>query len=201
MSKRNSLKPDSEAESEDQIRARFMAVFERTNKNNSASADVAQLREMLSGHRELELWKCFTAPMGTVEETLYSLTPFIKPGIEACWRERLAQLRRDFGIKDSPPAESFLISHIAVCWLRLVIVEHYYTASASVEHNMKAGLYWDRRLTSAQRRYTRAVESLARLRALQAATRLIESRGDARRGDNNVRPLRALVGGSRDDSN
>jgi hypothetical protein len=51
-------------------------------------------------------------------------------------------------------------------------------------------LYWDRRLTNAQRRFTRAVESLAKVRALTAAARMAESRIERQAG--NMRQLKAV---------
>jgi hypothetical protein len=70
-----------------------------------------------------------------------------------------------------------------------------HTSKTYESHNTETGLYWDRRLTNAQRRFTRAVESLAKVRTLSAAARLIESRREAARAAktvNNVRTLKAL---------
>ncbi len=45
--------------------------------------------------------------------------------------------------------------HVSLCWLRLNFVEHGYTSATSGEHSLKVGIYWEKRLTAAQKRYTR----------------------------------------------
>jgi hypothetical protein len=60
-----------------------------------------------------------------------------------------------------------LIEQIALCWLRLSIVEVRHadhTTSGSI--GISQADYWDRALSAAQRRYLRAIESLARVRRL-----------------------------------
>ena len=64
--------------------------------------------------------------------------------------------------------EKLIIRQIVGCWLRLSYVEYTYnrnTVSGSM--NMRQGEYWERRLSAAQRRYLRAIESLARVRRLK----------------------------------
>ena len=47
-----------------------------------------------------------------------------------------------------------------------------YAQKTTESHPTEAGLYWDRRLNSAQQRYLRAVETLARVRRLAMVTPL-----------------------------
>lgn len=64
--------------------------------------------------------------------------------------------------------ERLIIRQIVGCWLRLSYVEYNYnhhTVSGGL--TMQQGEYWERRLSAAQRRYLRAVESLARVRRLR----------------------------------
>jgi hypothetical protein len=67
-----------------------------------------------------------------------------------------------------------------------------HTSKTYESHNTETGLYWDRRLTNAQRRFTRAVESLAKVRALTAAARMAESRTEKQIGGT-VRQLKAVA--------
>jgi hypothetical protein len=69
----------------------------------------------------------------------------------------------------APEAERLLISQVALCWLRLNLVEHGCTSNTSDEHSLTIGIYWEKRLTAVQKRYTRAVESLAKGRACARA--------------------------------
>lgn len=67
--------------------------------------------------------------------------------------------------------EKLIIGQIVGCWLRLSFVEYTYSVNTvSGSMNMKQGEYWERRLSAAQRRYLRAVESLARVRRLRLPT-------------------------------
>ena len=59
---------------------------------------------------------------------------------------------------------------------------------------MEAGLYWDRRLTNAQRHFTRAVESLARVRKHLAAAELLASRTPPKPAGQPAPPLLRAIG-------
>lgn len=67
--------------------------------------------------------------------------------------------------------EKLIIGQIVGCWLRLSFVEYTYGRnSAEGNFNMAQGAHWEKRLSSAQRRYLRAIESLARVRRLRLPT-------------------------------
>ena len=71
------------------------------------------------------------------------------------------------GYDASPPLERLLIEQIVVCHLNLYVLEINSAGKLCASHTTEAGLYWDRRLTSAQRRFTRAVTALAKVRKLK----------------------------------
>ena len=63
--------------------------------------------------------------------------------------------------------ERLLIEHVALCWLRVQKVEGGYTAFMTQPEVVIAQAdWWERKLTAAQARYVRAVESLARVRRM-----------------------------------
>ena len=67
--------------------------------------------------------------------------------------------------------EKLIIGQIVGCWLRLSFVEYSLSVgSAGGSFNMAQGAYWEKRVSSAQRRYLRAIESLARVRRLRLPT-------------------------------
>ncbi len=78
----------------------------------------------------------------------------------------LKGIRRDLGHESAPMLEKFLIEQVSLAWLDLESVQKRYADNALGSHTLSSGAYWDRRLTSAQARYTRAVEALARVRRL-----------------------------------
>lgn len=63
--------------------------------------------------------------------------------------------------------EHLIIQQIAGCWLRLSYIEFVY-GRIVVDGNEKIeqANFWERRISAAQRRYLRAIESLARVRRL-----------------------------------
>lgn len=76
------------------------------------------------------------------------------------------QLKQELGFDEAPASIRILIDHAVLCHVRLAIVEALYSRSAT--GRMDVIEHWERRLTLAQLRFTRAVTSLARVRALLA---------------------------------
>jgi hypothetical protein len=75
-------------------------------------------------------------------------------------------LKQDFGFNEASPVERLLIEHTVLCHVRLGMVEHQY--SRNTTGRMDIAEHWERRLTLAQKRFTRAVTALARVRGLLA---------------------------------
>ncbi len=78
----------------------------------------------------------------------------------------LTALQHDLGYATAPPLEQLMIEQIVLAWADLDYVQMHYAKLAFGNHTLNAGRYWDKRLTSAQTRYTRALEALARVRRL-----------------------------------
>lgn len=78
----------------------------------------------------------------------------------------LRNIKAGMGYKGAPIAEQMLIDHICICWLRLQLAEWRHLNHTTEGHDMKDGAYWENVLNAAQKRYLRAVESLARVRSL-----------------------------------
>ena len=78
-------------------------------------------------------------------------------------------LKQDLGFEDASPAERVLIDHAVLCHVRLGMMEHLYSRQSSqASYRMDVAEHYERRLTLAQRRFTRAVTALARVRSLLA---------------------------------
>ena len=78
----------------------------------------------------------------------------------------ISQQRVDLGYESSSPLEKQLINHILLCWLRLYDCEMRFDSVRSDKPTMDQMQHWEKRLTAAQRRYLRAVETLAKVRRL-----------------------------------
>ncbi len=90
-----------------------------------------------------------------------------RDSVPAMFIERtMKHIENELGYKGSPILERLLIEQVMIAWLDLDIVQVKYAAATGSSHTHDSGAYWDRRLNSAQHRYLRAVESLARVRKL-----------------------------------
>ena len=93
--------------------------------------------------------------------------------------EREYQTQCDkLGWKEASAIERLMISRIGMSWLRLMYAENYSTSCMGSGNSFKEVEFADRQLTRANSRYVRAIELLARLRALTQATRIAEARAD-----------------------
>jgi hypothetical protein len=79
---------------------------------------------------------------------------------------RIDQLRTELGFEESTALERLLIDEIVLCWLDHYRIEISYAQQTKESFTLPALEQWEHVLTSKQRRYLRAVESLARVRRL-----------------------------------
>ena len=79
----------------------------------------------------------------------------------------MADMRLDMGWDAASLVERGLIDHVVLTWLRLCVAELRYEALMNSNSlNLAQGEYWEKKLSANQRRYLRAVETLARVRRL-----------------------------------
>lgn len=153
-----------EAES---VEARFAGLLKRViSKTDPKPADTDELRRMLADNPDAGLWLMVESPIAVAERVLLSGRNCLTPAVAECWRARMADLRRELKAGGESPLERLLISHAVLCWLRLGVIEIQFTQKMSESHTHTAGTYYEKRLTAAQKRFTRACESLARVRRL-----------------------------------
>lgn len=162
------------AEAEDAGK-RFRELFDKTNGKGAKPADVEALRVLLAENEGERLWRRVTGPMRAAEEMAFNNFAGLSPGAREAWRARLDAVRGDLKGEGASTAESLLAQHAALCWLRLAEAEIEFSAHTSVQHTLTVGIYYEKRLTLAQRRFTRAVEALARTRALLARAEAAKS--------------------------
>jgi hypothetical protein len=176
---------------DEQIRKQFGEVFAKANKNDPKPADLKAVRAMMGAHPDLELWRHYVSPMRAAEGYVLSNAPMPEATMQV-WCQRQASIRKELGYDDAPPLEKLLIEHVTLCHLRLAVVEIQHTqyTLAAPSCALTAGVYWDRRLSAAQRRLARAAVQLARVRKLTAeAERACRGAPAA-----SARPLKALTG-------
>lgn len=161
-------KPSTDAKAE-QIRAKFKELLAKTNNEHPSTKDVRVLADLLNGHKGLELWRDVMSAAQFAEHAVIENAPAV-PGVKECWKHRLSSLRKELGYVGAPILEQLLIQQAALCWLKLSLVELSYSNVMKQSITLTLGLYWEKRLSAAQKRFTQACETLARIRKLSRCT-------------------------------
>jgi hypothetical protein len=150
------------------VEKEFRDLYDRANKQTPGAGVAAErLREVLNKHPAERLWERIPGPLKVAEDFALEHTPGITPGVRVCWRVQLADIRRELRGENPSPVESLLAQHAALCWLRLAEVELLYTSKLGTSHTLTVGAYYEKRLSMAQRRFTRACETLERVRMMR----------------------------------
>lgn len=79
----------------------------------------------------------------------------------------MVKMARSMGYETAATLERLLIDEVVMTWLHLRKIQYSYHKTTAGQHRFKEGRYWESRLSAAQRRHLRAVESLARVRKMQ----------------------------------
>lgn len=153
----------------EETRTKFRALLDKTNKEHPNPKDLKALSDMLSGNRKLELWRDVLSA-GHLAEIRVIENAHATAALKECWKHRLQVLKKDLGYDEAPLLEKLLIQQAALCWLKLNLVEMSYSGTMAQSITLTLGMYWEKRLTAAQRRFTRACETLARVRKLSRNT-------------------------------
>ncbi len=138
-------------------------LIDRMNTDKPKPSDVVAFREALT--RYPALWKVAGDMMEMAEGKILSnikapamMTESIRHGMET--------MREEMGYERAPVLERILIHQVLLTWLHYHKTQYSYQIVLSEQHQFTLGQYWEKRLSAAQRRYLRAVESLARVRKL-----------------------------------
>lgn len=79
-----------------------------------------------------------------------------------------------------------LIDQVIINNIRLNHLEAIHVAKLEGAHSSEQGIYWDKRLTSAQRRFQRACESLAKVRKLLSEAELKDQQARAKKSQSTL---------------
>ena len=143
-------------------------LVKNTHKEKPKPEDLAALRRFFDG--DPELWQATgNLAKRTLEHlcrTYYQQSAYV----QECVLRRVEQMRKDMGYAEASPLESLLIEQILVCYVNVYVLEMNSAGKLCESHSTETGLYWDRRLTGAQRRFRCACETLARVRKLSRNT-------------------------------
>jgi hypothetical protein len=95
--------------------------------------------------------------------------------------EELAAMRDDLGFQTATQIEKLLIEQICINYMRLNLLENHHNIKTTEKHFTEDGLYWEKRLDTAHRRYMRSVETLAKVRKYLAEAEFRESQAQTNR--------------------
>lgn len=139
-------------------------LFTLTNKANPAPADLREFTRWLLQHPDqVDRWG------DTANLVEFQLLRQIIPdseGAKLATRFQLENMRDALGFATAPALERPLIRMIVLCWLRVQAAETAFTQTMKAGVSIREAEFRDTQLTAAQRRYLRAVETLARIRKL-----------------------------------
>ena len=144
-------------------RDKFDALFDLTSTTKAREAHVDQLRALMREHKEARLRDTKPGPMPAAESFALQ-TSLAGAALAECWRKQLLEMRDRLGYQEGSELEGLLIRHITMRWLRLAQTEMMYPAAYDNNCSLAMGAYYEKRLTAAQKRFTRACETLARVR-------------------------------------
>jgi hypothetical protein len=145
----------------------FVDLLKAVDKDNPDKKDIRELRRWLEERPELALATTNLAEIA--KNAIIETGPIQQKSFKMCVESGMVQQKNDLGYQDAPALEQLLIDNIVLCWLRLHVVEIEVSNNTQGSHTLSAGRYWDQRLSVAQMRYLRAIETLARVRKTNVA--------------------------------
>ena len=170
----------SERITKDQVRA----MVARTDKEKPKPADLAEMRTMLD--QLLAQGGALTTSFDAAEDGLIDYMSSGKAFTMELLRREQDARRKGLGYAAAPLLEKMLIDCVALAWLRYTDAERRYTTVTGQDHAPAIGLHWERRVSAAQHRYLRAVETLARVRKLAVGVLQINVAGPGGQQANQV---------------
>jgi hypothetical protein len=139
-------------------------LVKKTHKESPKSEDLAALQQLLN--ERPDFWRgvgdMANRTLDHLCRTYYQQSAYMRE----CVMRRVKEMREQSGYSQSSFLERILIEQILVCYVNLYVLEINSAGKLCESHSTDTGLYWDRRLDGAQRRFTRACETLARVRKL-----------------------------------
>lgn len=142
-------------------------TFEQGIGANPTDKSLLDMRRSLRDHPGLAK-KVLNLGANVREELIKNLIPHA--GAAAILEAEIYDLGVNLGYKESPPMEQLLIEQIMVTWLRLQHLEYRMNDFMQGGVSMRESEFWERRLTQAQARHIKAIETLARVRKITRAT-------------------------------
>ena len=139
----------------------------RCYKEKPKRADLLALREYLEATPEL--YKVVFDLSEALQENMINKMIDQKP-VKMAIQANVIDIKNGMGYEHAPIIEKMLIDNVVITWLRYQWAEYQLSAYLGRQVRMSVVDWWERRTSAAQRRYLRAIETLARVRKLARNT-------------------------------
>ncbi len=149
-----------------------LEIINATNKEKPKENDVEALHKLFK--EKPQIWQELTDLAESVQNRILSESFSTSFMLKESYKKRLALMRDNLGWSAASEIERILIEQVCLNWLRLNLLESIHFTKTTGNHSSEHGIYWEKRLSGAQRRYLRACESLAKVRKLLAEAELRE---------------------------
>jgi hypothetical protein len=151
---------------------RLSILIEKANRGKEDGPEVKALRAFIDEHPDMA--NCHNVLSYSLQHALMlKITP--EPGHLELLDREYKMRRDDLGWKDATAIERLMIERIMLLWVRLLWCENYNTGFMKGGVVMRESEFADKQLARAHSRYVKAIESLARLRQVQAITRAADA--------------------------
>jgi hypothetical protein len=117
-----------------------------------------------------EVWR--TAGDLALQAKMRILESFNQPTAAEAISHGMEVIRKELGGSTAGPLEALLIDQVMLCWLNVHTIQMNYSNIMSQSVTLTMGAYWEKRLSTAQGRYLKAIATLAKVRRLSKATPL-----------------------------
>lgn len=156
--------PEASIKQAQDVLDKFDEALKRANVQKPTESDRKELDGMLRDFPVL--WDVAGDIMATAADKLIggmNSTYSMEASLKAGWHEFPKRLARP----NDGPLEKLLVKQIVLCWLQLGYIEYQYNSLLTQGNTaINSANFWEQRLSAAQRRYLRALETLARVRRL-----------------------------------
>jgi len=162
----------------------FTALIERTDKEKPKPEDMTKMRKYLNqGSSLVKMNECSEIALKKMI-LAFSNSALMRELLERQVKEK----REAFGYETASIIERMLIDQVILCWHRLNHIEATHSAKLELSgsHSHASGLYWDKRLSSAQRRLLKAGETLTKVQKHLAEANLRELQAQNKRAQSAV---------------
>jgi hypothetical protein len=89
---------------------------------------------------------------------------------QECAEMYIEEMKSELGYQSSTFIEKMLIDEIVMRWLRLQVMEGDHKNATYKSHSLAEGMYYEKRLHLAQKRFLRSIDTLGKVRRMIAQT-------------------------------